>query len=218
MKELKILSIKKIGIRDVYNVTMKGKQHNYCIKDNKTGTEIFTANSHAKAYAVLAMQCAYLKAHYPLQYMKSFLNVEMLDKKIENVDRYIKECLNMKIQILPCNINKSKATFTTDSEKNAIRRGLASFKGIGMKASVEIEKLSPFKDLEEFVDKTIDISDVNKSVIEVLMQNGAFSCFNLHGEEGLNKYLELKKHIKYRKEKNIQKSSMFDFSQISFSK
>ena len=172
--------------------------------------------AHAVSYAVLAMQTAYLKSHYPLQYMKCYLNVETMDSKIETVDRYMKECINMKIHILPCHINKSKALFTIDAEKSSIRRGLASFKGVGLKASCEIEKAAPFKDLEDFVEKTIDVGIINKGAMEVLMHNGAFSCFNLHGEEGLNKYLELKKHIKNRKEKNIQKSSMFDFSDISF--
>lgn len=170
--------------------------------------------AHAYAYAVLAMQSAYLKAHYPLYYMKSVLNSEVRDTKIDNVERYMRECLKMGLKILPCNVNKSKKYFSI--EKDKIRRPLLSLKGVGEKASSEISELSPFKSFEDFVERTDGISVINKSAIEVLMENGAFADFKLYGERGLDEYLKLRNHVQYMKKKNIQKSSMFDLTSVSF--
>lgn len=214
MKKLKIISKKSLGIKDVYNVEMKGDQHNYAISTSGSESIVYSKNSHAYAYAVLALQCAYLKAHYPLYYMKSVLNTETLDGKLDSVDRYMKDCIRMKIKILPCNINKSKSLFVI--EGNSLRRGLGSIKGVGMKAAAEIEEIAPFKDFEEFVEKTMDKSNINKKVVEILMNNGAFSDYGLQDEEGLESFLTIRKHVDYRKRRNIQKSSMFDLSDVSF--
>jgi len=170
--------------------------------------------AHAYAYGVLAVQCAYLKSHYPLYYMRAVLNTETLDGKLDSVERYMKDCIRMKINILPCNVNKSKAMFMV--EGSGLRRRMGSLKGVGMKSAKAIEELAPFSDFEDFIEKTVDQSVVNKKVVEVLMYNGGFSDFDLQDEEGLDHYLELKKHVDYRKKRNIQKSSMFDLSGVSF--
>ena len=214
MKKLKISSVKSLGIKDVYNVEMRSRQHNYFIKSETTGNQVLVANSHAYAYGVLAMQTAYLKAHYPLYYMKAVLNTETLDGKLDSVERYMKDCLRMGIKLLPCNINKSNALFSV--EDRGLRIGMASLKGVGMKASEEIEKIAPFKDFEDFVEKTSNISNVNKKVVEVLMHNGVFADFGLQDEDGLEEFLKIRKHVEYRQKRNIQKSSMFDLSGVSF--
>ena len=215
MRQLKITSIKSLGVKDVYNVAMKGDQHNYAININDvSGCVVYTSNSHAYAYAALAMQCAYMKAHYPLYYMKAILNAETMDSKFDNVIKYMKTCINMNIKVLPCNVNKSKAIFTIEGKK--IRRGLASVKGVGLKASIEIEKYAPFKDLEDFVEKTSEISVVNKKVVESLILDGVFCDLKIHGDEGVEAYLEMRGKVDYMKKRNIQKSSMFDLSGVSF--
>jgi DNA polymerase-3 subunit alpha len=187
-------------------------------KIEKMGGYAFN-KSHAYAYAVLALQCAYLKTHYPLYYMKSVLNSETLDPstKHDQIDRYMRECHEMKIQILPANINKSRAPFSI--EGNSIRRGLASIKGVGLKASLEIEALAPFRDLEDFVDKTQDVKVVNKKIVETLILEGAFSDFDIYDEDGIEEFLKVRDYVAYRKKHKIQKSSMFedlDFSGLSF--
>jgi DNA polymerase-3 subunit alpha len=166
--------------------------------------------AHSYAYAMLALQCAYLKTHYPLHYMTAVLNSETLDPstKYDNIDRYIKECMQMRIKILPCNINKSKAKFEINGE--SIRTGLASVKGVGLKAATEIENLAPFKNFEVFVEAVVGISVVNKSVVETLIENGALSDFKVHGSSGIERYHEVKKHVEYVEKHKIQKSSMFD--------
>jgi len=129
--------------------------------------------SHSTAYAMVAYQTAYLKAHYPLEFMTALLTQDMgnQDKTIKN----IAECREMGIEILPPDINESQADFTIVGEK--IRFGLAAVKNVGIKAVEAIirerEKNGPFKDLVDFC-RRIDNSKVNKKVIEGLIQCGAF--------------------------------------------
>jgi len=129
--------------------------------------------SHSTAYAMVAYQTAYLKAHYPLEFMTALLTQDMgnQDKTIKN----IAECKDMGIEILPPDINESQADFTIVGEK--IRFGLAAVKNVGLKAVKAIikerEKNGPFKDIVDFC-KRIDNTKVNKKVIEGLIQCGAF--------------------------------------------
>lgn len=208
-KHVSVVGVEFFGFAQTYDLEIKNDTHLFALSSG-----IYTSNSHAYAYAVLAIQCAYLKAHYPLYYMKAVLNSEVRDSKLDNVERYMKECLKMGIKILPCNVNKSKEEFSIEKEK--IRRPLSSLKGVGEKASAEIAKLAPFKDFEDFVEKTNNVSVINKSVVEVLMENGAFADFKLYGENGLEEYIKLRDHVNYRKKRNIQKSTMFDLSGVSF--
>lgn len=129
--------------------------------------------SHSTAYAMLAYQTAYLKAHYPLEFMTALLTQDMgnQDKTMKN----IAECREMGIEILPPDINESQSDFTVVDEK--IRFGLAAVKNVGLKAVKAIikerEKGGPFKDIVDFC-RRIDSSKVNKKVIEGLIQCGAF--------------------------------------------
>ena len=129
--------------------------------------------SHSTAYAMVAYQTAYLKAHYPLEFMTALLTQDMgnQDKTIKN----IAECKEIGIEILPPDINESQADFTVIDEK--IRFGLAAVKNVGIKAVKAIieerEKNGPFKNILDFC-KRIDSSKVNKKVIEGLIQCGAF--------------------------------------------
>lgn len=170
--------------------------------------------AHAYAYAAIAMQTAYLKAHYPLYYMKSVLNAEALDGKTDNVIKVMKECIRMKIQLLPCNINKSSSVFNIEGK--GLRTAFSSIKGIGIKAGDAIGQMSPYNDLEDFIKKTKSTSVINKSVIEILINEGAFSDFKIYGDKGIETYHKTKKHIEYMEKRQIQDDDMFDFDKISF--
>ncbi len=129
--------------------------------------------SHSAAYAMIAYQTAYLKAHYPVQFMAALLTSDMgnQDKTIKN----IAECRGMGIEILPPDINESRADFSVIGGK--IRFGLAAVKNVGLKAVESIiEERSdkgPFRNLMEFCSR-VDGSKVNKRVLEGLIQCGAF--------------------------------------------
>ena len=134
--------------------------------------------SHSAAYALIAYQTAYLKAHYPVQFMAALLTQDMgnQDKTIKN----IAECRDMGIRILPPDVNESAADFTV--VEDSIRFGLAAVKNVGQKA-VECliqdrEEKGPFKDLYDFC-RRMDGSRVNKRVLEGLIQCGALDFAGL---------------------------------------
>ncbi len=129
--------------------------------------------SHSVGYAYLAYQTAYLKAHYPREFMAALMTSEM-----GNTDRIIilkEECSTMGIEILPPDINKSKANFAV--EGNAIRFGLAAIKNVGMNAVSKIieerEKTGEFNSIFDFTSRC-DISTINKRMIESMVMAGAF--------------------------------------------
>jgi len=129
--------------------------------------------SHSVAYAMIAYWTAYLKAHYPVQFMAALLTEDMgsQDKTIKN----IAECKEMGISILPPDINESQANFAVVGE--GIRFGMAAVKNVGIKAVEGIvherERKGPFKSLTDFC-RRVDKSKVNKRVLEGLIQCGAF--------------------------------------------
>jgi DNA polymerase-3 subunit alpha len=129
--------------------------------------------SHSVAYAMIAFLTAYLKAHYPVQFMAALLTEDMgsQDKTIKN----IAECKEMNIPILPPDINESQVDFAVVG--TSIRFGLAAVKNVGVKAVETIvrerERNGLFRSLADFC-KRVDKSRVNKRVLESLIQCGAF--------------------------------------------
>ncbi|HEX7229218.1 MAG TPA: DNA polymerase III subunit alpha [Candidatus Binatia bacterium] len=151
--------------------------------DEKRATEIFDQmetfarygfnKSHSAAYALVSYQTAYLKTHYPVEFMAALMTSEMgdTDKIIKNLG----ECRDKGIQVLAPNINESRADFTPVIDK--IRFGLAAVKNVGEKA-VEVilesrAKGGPFESLFDFC-RRVDMAAVNRRVIESLIKCGAF--------------------------------------------
>jgi len=132
--------------------------------------------SHSAAYALVAYQTAYLKAHYPVEYMAAFLNsiIDTADK----VSWYISVCENMGIKVLPPNVNASEASFAVDGK--AIRFGMGGIKSVGDIAVgsiiAEREKHGPYKDFFDFTQR-VDSTKVNKRVVENLIKSGALDSF-----------------------------------------
>ncbi|RJP93975.1 MAG: DNA polymerase III subunit alpha [Desulfobacteraceae bacterium] len=128
--------------------------------------------SHSAAYALIAFQTAYLKAHFPVEYMAAVLTSEMGSS--ENVVKYIAECRNQNIPVLPPDINESDKGFTVSGEK--IRFGLAGVKNVGeaaIESVIETRQKGKFSSIFEFCQR-VDIRKVNKRVLESLIQCGAF--------------------------------------------
>ncbi len=133
--------------------------------------------SHSAAYSLVAYQTAYLKTHYPVEFMAALLTSET--SKPENVVKYIGECKEMNIRVEPPDVQVSGALFTPHitPEGDAIRFGLAAVKNVGgnaiesiMKARAEVR--GRFKSLWEFCEK-VDLRVMNKRVIESLIKAGA---------------------------------------------
>ena len=126
--------------------------------------------SHSAAYAFIAYQTAYLKAHYAVEFMAANLSCEDTTDKIV---KFIKECRQMSIKILPPDINLSQRQFTIDG--GAIRFGMEAVKGVGVSAIESIlatRKTAPYASLSDFVSRA-DSRKVNKKVLESLIKAGA---------------------------------------------
>jgi DNA polymerase-3 subunit alpha len=145
--------------------------------------------SHSAAYALLAYHTAWLKTHYPVEFMAALLTSET--SKPENVVKYISECREMNIPVVPPSVQMSDANFTpVQSESGeAIGFGLAAIKNVGHNAIVSIlearnslraEGKSGFDSLWEFCDK-VDLRLLNKRVLESLIKAGAMDAFGPRG-------------------------------------
>ena len=129
--------------------------------------------SHSAGYAILVMQTAWLKAHYPNEFMAAVLT--SYTGKTEKIVHYVSACRHEGIDILPPDINESGTMFT--AVKEGVRFGLAGIRGVGEGVAetiiAEREKGGPFKNLHEMVER-VDPSQCNRRVVEALIKAGAF--------------------------------------------
>ncbi|HIJ77977.1 MAG: DNA polymerase III subunit alpha [Desulfobulbaceae bacterium] len=129
--------------------------------------------SHSAAYAYIAYQTAYLKAHYPAQFMAALLSCDV--NNTDKVVRYINECKDHEIEVLPPDINESDKDFAVINER--IRFGLGGIKNVGANAIDSIieerDQDGPYSSLEDLCNR-IDSRKVNRRVIESLIKAGAF--------------------------------------------
>ncbi len=128
--------------------------------------------SHSAAYALLAYHTAYLKTHYPIEFMAALLT--SVTGNTDDVVKYINECREMEIRVEPPDINVSDANFTPHGE--AIRFGLAAVKNVGHNAIESIviarKELGKFTSIFQFCEK-VDLRLLNKRVLESLIKSGA---------------------------------------------
>ncbi|MGA8570958.1 MAG: DNA polymerase III subunit alpha [Desulfobaccales bacterium] len=153
--------------------------------------------SHSAAYALVAYQTAYLKAHYPLEFLAAVLNSEI--NNTAALARHIMEARDEGIELLPPDINKSSRDFTVAEDK--VRYGLAGVKNVGLGAIQEIlEARGPgrFESFRDFLER-ISLSKVNHKVLESLIQAGAFDALQLRRSRlmaGLDQALEKAQNLK----------------------
>jgi DNA polymerase-3 subunit alpha len=128
--------------------------------------------SHSAAYALIAYQTAYLKAHYPVEFLAALLTSEM--GSIDHIVKFVVECRTHGIDVLPPDINRSVKEFTVDAGR--IRFGLVAVKNVGeaaIDAILEVRQDRPFTSLFDFCER-VDLKKVNKRVVESLITCGAF--------------------------------------------
>ena len=134
--------------------------------------------SHSAAYAYVSYETAYLKAHYPVEFMAATLSADM--DNTEKVVKFIAGCREMGIEIMPPDINLSGKEFTVI--RNSIRFGLEAVKGVGSSAIESIaearETAGPFTSISDFLER-VDQRKVNKKVIESLIKAGAFDSLGI---------------------------------------
>ena len=159
--------------------------------------------AHAVCYAVVAYQTAYLKCHYPREYMAALMT-SVLDSATK-ISGYISECKDMGIPVLPPDINNSVDTFSV--EGTSIRFGLGAVKNVGrglIRSMVEKRTAGgPFKSLEDFIQR-MDEGELNKRAVENFIKCGAMDCFGYHRSELLAVYDSMMDSIAESRKKNIE--------------
>ena len=136
--------------------------------------------SHSAAYALIAYQTAWLKAHYPAEFMAAVLSSDM--DNTEKVVLFIDECRDLGLEILPPDINMSSYRFTTNDE-GEILYGLGAIKGVGEAAIdsiIEQRNLDGLYKSHEGLTKRIDLRKANRRVQEALIKSGALDAFDCH--------------------------------------
>lgn len=170
--------------------------------------------SHSAAYALIAYQTGYLKAHFPLAFMASLLTSEM--HSIDGVVKFIAECRSHNISVLPPDINESGKVFTVAEDK--IRFGLVAVKNVGegaIDAIIEARSEKPFESLFDFCER-VDLKKVNKRVIESLIRCGAFDRTGANRAQmiaALEDALEYGQRV--RKERDDPQMGLFDMGDIA---
>ena len=166
--------------------------------------------AHSAAYGVIAYQTAYLKANYPLEYMTSLL-IHM-EGSADKVATGIVDCRVRGIEVLAPDINHSRADFAIDEGR--ILFGLAAIKNVGQHAVESIVAMrdadGPFKSLEDLCERTSAIQDVNRRVLEALVQSGA--CDTLGERAWLLYVLEhfISRAEQARKDREAGQTNLFD--------
>ena len=133
--------------------------------------------SHAACYAFVAFRTAYLKAHYPKEYMCALIT--SVHENASKVAQYINDCKSMGIKVLPPDVNKSGMNFTCEENENAIRFGLLGIKGVGRNFVSSLTKErenGKFTSLEDMLTR-LPQGEINKHLLESLILSGALDCF-----------------------------------------
>ena len=158
--------------------------------------------AHAVCYAVVAYQTAYLKCHYPREYMAALMT-SVLDST-SKISEYIAECKDLGIAVLPPDVNESDDQFSVAG--NDIRFGLGAIKSIGLgfvqKLMEERAAGGPFRSLEDFCQRLSD-TELNKRTVENLIKCGAMDCFGARRSQLLLVYEKVMSAVADSKKRNL---------------
>ncbi len=210
-----IKSIDYLDEQVVYDIEVDG-HHNFVAND------IFVHNSHAADYAKVSVQTAFLKAHYPIEYMCALLSTY-----VDNKDRmvlFLDECKQKNIRLLPPDINASSKSFEIEpfaANVDSIRCGFDLVKQVGSKVIdliIESRQSMPFKSIHDLIER-LDISKINSRALQNLIKVGAFDRYGsrfdlLQIADDLKKIS--KKYWGASKDKKTQnKLSLFDMGEFT---
>ena len=169
-----VVSIEPRGIQDTYDLTV-ADDHNF-VADG-----LIVHNSHSTAYALIAYQTAYLKTHYPVEFMAALLSGDIPGRNFKKKDQlveHMEDCDRMGIEVVRPDVNSSEVDFSVRDGK--IYFALSAIKSCGGSAGEAVasarKKGGPFKDLFDFCER-VDVTHCNKAAIETLIKAGAMDSF-----------------------------------------
>ncbi len=174
--------------------------------------------SHAASYARIAYITAYLKVHYPAEFMAAELNSESND--IERIAFLVEECKTMGLEVLAPDINESGANFAVVDDKK-IRFGILAIKNVGENLAKQIVeeriKNGKYKDIADLLDR-VESRSLNKKSMEAMIKAGVFDVFDERGKllNGLEKMLEFARN--QQKEKDTSQQGLFNASSLPVKK
>ncbi len=201
-----IKSIRKIGQQETYDLTID-RTHNFVAND------FIVHNSHAACYGMIGYQTAYLKAHYPTEFMAALMTSDQ--GNIERIAIEVEEAKDLGIDVLPPNINESFEEFAViknEEGKECIRFGLNAIKNVGHTVTKEIvaerKKNGKYTDLANFLERVTG-KDLNKKSIEALAKVGALDDLEERNKilENIDVILNFSKNI--QKMQNSNQDSLF---------
>ena len=173
--------------------------------------------SHATCYSWVAYQTAYMKAHFPAEYMAA--NMSRNFTNINEITKLMDECKSMSIETLGPDVNESRQKFSVN-KSGAIRFGLAAIKGMGTSAAEAIinerEKNGPYKDIFDLVQR-VNLSACNRKCIESLVLSGGFDSFGIKRESYMGRNVKGENFLDtlvrygqlYQQEMNAAQNSLF---------
>jgi DNA polymerase-3 subunit alpha len=224
-KQIEVLN--KMEAQFMDGATAKGHPKDKLTKvwnDWKAFAQYAFNKSHSTCYAFVAYQTAYLKAHYPAEYMAAVLNNQ---NNMEKITFFMEECRRMGVQVLGPDINESDMAFTAN-KKGVIRFGMAGVKGVGEKAVESIieerNERGPYKSVYDFAQRS-NTRSVNRKSYENLVYGGAFDEFGLNRaqffaktENGILSGVErlIKYGNDYQNTQSSSQSSLFGGSVASY--
>lgn len=192
----KIVSIEYVGEKDVYDIEMKNRPHNLLVNG------IATCNSHSVEYGYITYYTAYLKTHYPKEFMASLLNNNY--NKPEKLHTYLKECKKLGIEVIPPSVRYGNYDFIVNNNK--IVFGLKGINGIGEKTAKNLIDKT-YRNFEDFCIKARPSSDT----IVALTEAGCFDEFGYNRNTILQSVKNITESLKKNKSKtNSKAKSLFD--------
>ena len=167
----KVVRASYIGMRQGYDLEVDHLCHNFLLASG-----LCCSNSHAAAYALITYQTAWLKTHYPVEFMCAVMTAETGNK--DDMIKSLSECKTMGIEVLPPDINESEENFHIDDD-NRIHFGLSPIKNLGAGAKEVIKERKEngeFKNLQDFCER-VNLGVVNRLKLDSLVKAGAFDRF-----------------------------------------
>ena len=161
----KIKTIKRKGKVQTYDLEVESPDHQFYLENG-----VLTSNSHSISYSHISYYTAWLRCHYPTEFMCALINNE--DPNSDKTQEYLDECKNMGIEIKPPDILTSKGAYVVTGNSE-ITTGLSAIKGVGEKAVGQILEAQPFPSFAHFFANT-EGRVVNKRVIQAMVKAGAY--------------------------------------------
>lgn len=206
-----IKSVKEIGKQQTYDLEVDHKDHQFYLSNG-----ILTSNSHSIMYSMTSYHTAYLKAHYPIEFLLANLmsetrsNTEQAEANIEKIKQEIRA---HNVKILPPDINKSAMTYKMQSD-GSLLTGLDALKSVGDPAIQNILSLRPFNSFHEFMSK-VDTHYVRSTTIQSLVSSGCMDCFGLTRKAMYLYCSDYRKKLKDWNKKHPTEQFVYDWPETS---